>query len=77
MKKKNFLVSFFCFSVSLGLNYNIQKMYSDFELQGIEEEKLNNVTYKTVMQRILMEEATASVSTNDLNRENEDVEYVV
>lgn len=75
--KKKFLVSFFCFSVSLGLNYNIQKMYSDFELQGIEEEKLNNVTYKTVMQRILMEEATASVSTNDLNRENEDVEYVV
>lgn len=52
-------------------------MYSDFELQGIEEEKLNNVTYKTVMQRILMEEATASVSTNDLNRENEDAEYVV
>lgn len=29
------------------------------------------------MQRILMEEATASVSTNDLNRENEDAEYVL
>nr|XP_046918163.1 calcium-dependent secretion activator 1-like isoform X3 [Dermatophagoides farinae] len=56
------------------ISHIVRKMYSDFELQGIEEEKLNNVTYKTVMQRILMEEATASVSTNDLNRENEDVD---
>lgn len=49
-------------------------MYNDFELQGIAEEKLNIVTYKTVMQRILMEEATASVSANDLHRESEDTE---
>lgn len=51
-------------------------MYSDFELQGIEEEKLNNKAYQTVMQRIQMEEAAASVS-NGLYRENEDFEYVV
>lgn len=49
-------------------------MYSDFELQGIEEEKLNNKAYQTVMQRIQMEEAAASVS-NGLYRENEDMEY--
>lgn len=45
-------------------------MYSDFELQGIEEEKLNNLTYKQIMQRIQMEEAAASVS-NDLHREED------
>ncbi|OTF76715.1 hypothetical protein BLA29_000197 [Euroglyphus maynei] len=56
------------------ISYIVRKLYNDFELQGIEEEKLNNITYKTVMQRILMEEATASVSTNDLNRENEDAD---
>ncbi|KAF7490438.1 Calcium-dependent secretion activator [Sarcoptes scabiei] len=52
----------------------VRKIYSDFELQGIEEDKLNNLTYKTVLQRILMEEATASISTNDINRESDEIE---
>ncbi|XP_075678981.1 calcium-dependent secretion activator 1 isoform X1 [Dermatophagoides pteronyssinus] len=56
------------------ISYIVRKMYNDFELQGIAEEKLNIVTYKTVMQRILMEEATASVSANDLHRESEDTD---
>lgn len=50
----------------------VRKMYSDFELQGVVEEKLNSRFYKTVMQRILMEEAAASV-TNGLYQ-SEDLE---
>lgn len=49
-----------------------KKLYNDFELQGIEEEKLNSRTFKTVMQRIQMEEATASVS----NGFRDELEYV-
>ena len=54
----------------------LQKMYSDFELQGIEEDKLNSKIYQTVMDRIKMEEAAASVS-NGLQREADDFEYVL
>lgn len=49
-------------------------MYSDFEMQGIEEDKLNSVIYQAIMDRIKMEEAAASVS-NGLQRESEDFEY--
>ena len=56
--------------------YSNQKIYSDFELQGLEEEKLNSKVYQTIMSRIQMEEAAASVS-NGLNREHEDSEYIL
>lgn len=49
-------------------------MYSDFEMQGIEEDKLNSVIYQAIMDRIKMEEAAASVS-NGLQRESDDLEY--
>ena len=51
-------------------------MYTDFELQGIEEDKLNSKAYQTIMDRIKMEEAAASVS-NGLYRENDDLEYAL
>ncbi len=51
-------------------------MYSDFEMQGIEEDKLNSDIYQAIMDRIKMEEAAASVS-NGLQRESDDIEYVV
>lgn len=50
-------------------------MYSDFEMQGIEEDKLNSAIYQAIMDRIKMEEAAASVS-NGLQRESDDFEYV-
>lgn len=53
---------------------SFKKIYSDFELQGIEEEKLNSKVYQTIMSRIQLEEAAASVS-NGLNREHDDSEY--
>lgn len=43
----------------------VKKIYSDFELQGIEEEKLNSRAYQVAIERIKMEEAAASV-TNGL-----------
>jgi hypothetical protein len=45
-------------------------MYSDFALQGYEEEKLNSKPYQTIINRIQMEEAAASV--NDSSREDDE-----
>ncbi|XP_065559138.1 calcium-dependent secretion activator-like isoform X3 [Artemia franciscana] len=39
-----------------------KKVYSDFELQGIEEEKLNSKTYQSTLQRIQTEEATCALT---------------
>ncbi|XP_064486582.1 calcium-dependent secretion activator 1-like isoform X3 [Ornithodoros turicata] len=50
-----------------------RKLYSDFELQGIEEEKLNSKVYQTVCSRLQLEEAAASVSDGS-SREKEDAE---
>ncbi|KAH7976940.1 hypothetical protein HPB52_021753 [Rhipicephalus sanguineus] len=50
-----------------------QKLYSDFELQGIEEEKLNSKVYQTVCSRLQLEEAAASVSDAN-SREKDDSE---
>lgn len=39
-----------------------QKVYSDFALQGLEEEKLNSKAYQTILSRMQMEDAAASVN---------------
>lgn len=44
------------------LSFVAKKIYSDFELQGIDEEKLNSKTYQSVCQRIQLEETNASLS---------------
>ncbi|KFD52566.1 hypothetical protein M513_06600 [Trichuris suis] len=44
------------------LSYIMKKMYSDFELQGIDEEKLNLKTYTSIIKRMHLEETTASLS---------------
>ena len=38
-----------------------QKLYSDFELQGVTEDKLNSKTYQTILQRMQTEEATCAL----------------
>ncbi|GIX91104.1 hypothetical protein CEXT_209192, partial [Caerostris extrusa] len=48
------------------LSHIAKKLYSDFELQGIEEEKLNSKTYQAITSRLQLEEATAAV--NDPNK---------
>ncbi|KAL0267754.1 UNVERIFIED_CONTAM: hypothetical protein PYX00_009930 [Menopon gallinae] len=40
----------------------VKKMYSDFELQGVMEDKLNSKIYQTVSQRMQTEEATCALS---------------
>ncbi|XP_054720268.1 calcium-dependent secretion activator 1-like [Uloborus diversus] len=55
------------------LSHIAKKLYSDFELQGIEEEKLNSKTYQTVTSRLQLEEATAAVN-DPSHREKEDAE---
>lgn len=42
-------------------SYFFQKMYSDFELQGVIDDKLNSKTYNTVSTRMQAEEATCSL----------------
>jgi len=42
--------------------FSLQKIYSDFELQGVIEDKLNSKTYQTVFQRVQTEEATCSLT---------------
>ncbi|XP_076313515.1 calcium-dependent secretion activator 1 isoform X3 [Tachypleus tridentatus] len=55
------------------LSHIAKKLFSDFELQGIEEEKLNSKVYQTICSRLQLEEAAASVSDTG-NREKEDSE---
>ncbi|XP_077299591.1 calcium-dependent secretion activator 1 [Arctopsyche grandis] len=43
------------------LSIIIKKMYSDFELQGVIDDKLNSKTYNTVSTRMQAEEATCSL----------------
>ncbi len=40
----------------------MQKLYSDSELQGVMEDKLNSRTYQTVSQRMNTEEATCALT---------------
>lgn len=49
-----------------------QKMYSEFSLQGFEDEKLNSKAFQTVLNRIQMEEAAASVNESSSSREEEE-----
>ncbi|KAL1130036.1 hypothetical protein AAG570_012979 [Ranatra chinensis] len=44
------------------LAHVVKKLYSDFELQGVMEDKLNSKTYQTVSQRMQTEEATCALT---------------
>lgn len=46
------------------ISFRLQKIYSDFELQGVMEDKLNSKAYQTVSQRMQTEEATCSLTMN-------------
>lgn len=50
-------------SSSNGSSYSpFQKLYTDFELQGVIEENLNSKTYQTVSTRMQTEEATCALT---------------
>lgn len=46
-----------------------QKIYSDFELQGVMEDKLNSKAYQTISQRMQTEEATCALTMGQNDRE--------
>ncbi|XP_050731223.1 calcium-dependent secretion activator-like isoform X4 [Eriocheir sinensis] len=54
------------------LAHIVKKIYSDFELQGIMEEKLNTKTYQTISQRMATEEAACALLEGS---RREDEEY--
>ncbi|CAJ0603670.1 unnamed protein product [Cylicocyclus nassatus] len=43
------------------LNFIVKKVYSDFELQGIDEEKLNDKMYQAISRRMQLEEANVAL----------------
>ncbi|XP_015112317.1 calcium-dependent secretion activator isoform X2 [Diachasma alloeum] len=51
------------------LAHIVKKVYSDFELQGVMEDKLNSKTYQTVSQRMQTEEATCALTMSSQNDE--------
>ncbi|XP_001604604.4 calcium-dependent secretion activator isoform X2 [Nasonia vitripennis] len=51
------------------LAHIVKKVYSDFELQGVMEDKLNSKTYQTVSQRMQTEEATCALTMSSHNEE--------
>ncbi|KAG5668905.1 hypothetical protein PVAND_016818 [Polypedilum vanderplanki] len=56
----------------LCLSHIVKKIYSDFELQGVMEDKLNSKAYQTVAQRMQAEEATCALT---MTGEDGDDEY--
>lgn len=52
-------------------NLLLQKIYSDFELQGVMEDKLNSKAYQTVSQRMQAEEATCQLTMTSEDGEDE------
>ncbi|XP_019699910.1 calcium-dependent secretion activator isoform X2 [Harpegnathos saltator] len=51
------------------LAHIVKKIYSDFELQGVMEEKLNSKTYQTISKRMQTEEATCALTMSAQNEE--------
>jgi len=51
------------------LAHIVKKVYSDFELQGVMEEKLNTKTYQTIDKRMKTEEATCALTMSAQNEE--------
>ncbi|KAF5288803.1 hypothetical protein FQA39_LY15231 [Lamprigera yunnana] len=47
----------------------VKKIYSDFELQGVMEDKLNSKAYQTISQRMQTEEATCALTIGQNDRE--------
>ncbi|KAH8249852.1 hypothetical protein KR038_011362 [Drosophila bunnanda] len=53
------------------ISHIIKKIYSDFELQGVLEDKLNSKAYQAVAQRMATEEATCALTMPDVTEGDE------
>ncbi|XP_063706788.1 calcium-dependent secretion activator isoform X1 [Culicoides brevitarsis] len=56
------------------LSHIVKKIYSDFELQGVMEDKLNSKAYQTVANRMQAEEATCQMSMPEGDDDGDDRE---
>uniref|UniRef100_A0A0K8V7Z7 Calcium-dependent secretion activator n=1 Tax=Bactrocera latifrons TaxID=174628 RepID=A0A0K8V7Z7_BACLA len=56
------------------ISHITKKIYSDFELQGVLEDKLNSKAYQTVAQRMATEEATCALTMPDVVECDENVD---
>nr|XP_036228878.1 calcium-dependent secretion activator isoform X4 [Bactrocera oleae] len=56
------------------ISHITKKIYSDFELQGVLEDKLNSKAYQTVAQRMATEEATCALTMPDVAECDESVD---
>ncbi|XP_065220918.1 calcium-dependent secretion activator [Planococcus citri] len=54
------------------LAHIVRKMYSDFELQGVTEDKLNSKTYQNILTRMQTEEATCALTMSETDGEHAD-----
>ncbi|XP_018322579.1 calcium-dependent secretion activator isoform X3 [Agrilus planipennis] len=52
----------------------VKKIYSDFELQGVMEDKLNSKAYQTIAQRMATEEAAYALTLGQAERDAEGLE---
>ncbi|VBB25403.1 unnamed protein product [Acanthocheilonema viteae] len=46
------------------LSFMVKKIYSDSELQGVDDERLNSKTYQSIMRRLQIEEANCALNDN-------------
>lgn len=45
----------------ISLSNIVKKVYGDFELQGIDEERLNSKTYQSISRRLQLEESNSHI----------------
>lgn len=57
------------------LAHIVKKIYTDFELQGVMEEKLNTKTYQTISQRMATEEAACALMEGSRRAAGDDEDY--
>ncbi|XP_064537610.1 calcium-dependent secretion activator isoform X4 [Drosophila montana] len=58
------------------ISHIIKKIYSDFELQGVLEDKLNSKAYQTVIQRMNAEEATCALTMPEVAEGDENCDDI-
>lgn len=50
----------------MAFSLNFQKVFSDFELQGVQEDVMTAKSYQTIMARLETEEATCALTSDEV-----------
>lgn len=62
----SFMIKARCFSWRVFKEMYLQKLYTDWELHGIDEEKLNCKPYQAICKRVQLEETNAALVNCEL-----------